>query len=47
MMIRTNKSTRCYNIVKMSNLFKDNKRLMPIVYMALACIIAKSKGILS
>ena len=34
-----------YNIVKMSSKFKDNKRLMPIMYKAMTNIIIKNKNI--
>ena len=34
-----------YNIVKMSSKFKNNKRLMPIMYKAMANIIIKNKHI--
>lgn len=34
-----------YNIVKMSSKFKDNKKLMPIMYKAMANIIIKNKNI--
>lgn len=34
-----------YNIVKMSSKFKDNKRLMPIMYKAMANIIIKNNHI--